>query len=241
MNKNEISLSFGRQAHTYNEYAFIQRIVAEELMQHVKRSIETPTSIVDIGTGTGTLLPFLRNEYPNALLYCNDIAQGMLDTIDMMKYRIADCICADAEEDSLPYASLYISNFAFQWFKSLYKSIARLARQCSVLAFTTLLENTFLQWKTLCRIHGVESVMYQYPSYDVLMQYLTQLPHRYLYSKEQYYTVSFPNPRAFLKYIKGLGANTPSRRIFQQYKTLYSLKEEFITEYHVAFVILVNE
>ena len=241
MDKNAISSSFAKQAHTYSDYAYVQHNIAKQLMEYVQQYVYAPKSIVDIGTGTGTLLPFIRKAYPDALLYCNDIAQAMLNTLPLDIYDVTECICGDAEEEILPPASLYISNFTFQWFHSLYETIAKLYTRCSVLAFTTLVQETFIEWKELCRMYSLEPMTYTYPSYKELAEYISCLSCKHCYCVEQYYPIEFSNPRSFLQYIKGLGAHIPSKKVFQNYRSLYNIEESFTTRYHIAFVILVKE
>ena len=241
MDKNAIIANFTKYAHTYSKHAYVQRDIADELVKYVKECIESPASIVDIGTGTGTLLPFIRREYPYAQLYCNDISQAMLDCVDKAMYGVKECICGDAEKENLPLASLYISNFAFQWFQSLYESISRLYARCSTLAFTTLLEHTFTQWNELCHLYSIEPSTYLYPSYTSLHSYISQLPHRRFVCRESYYLLSFPNPRSFMRYIRGLGACAPSKKAVQNYKGIYAIEKPFHTYYHIAFVIITKE
>lgn len=238
MDKEAICKAFAKRAHSYSDHAWAQRASASHLMERVRYYCSHIDSIVDIGSGTGTLLPYIRAYYPHALLYCNDIAPAMLATIERDVYNVEACICGDAEYISLPHATLYISNFAFQWFQSLYDTITKLLAHCSILAFTTLLEGTFREWNALCEEYGHIPATYRYPSYVELKMRLMSMEYALCDITEQYYPITFPNPRAFMRYLQRLGANIPSTKQFQNYRAIYTIENPFTTWYHVACVVI---
>jgi malonyl-CoA O-methyltransferase len=125
LNKNLIRQRFDRHAFEYDQYAHIQRRMAQWLLANIP-SHSTVNSILEIGCGTGSLTLELRTRFPNAELTVIDLSPAM---IAATRQKLADLsarvtfIIGDAEsiipqlaEDQPGSFDLIISNAAFQWF-----------------------------------------------------------------------------------------------------------------------------
>lgn len=130
INKQLLQKRFTKQAHIYDEFANIQRKMANRLLTLVNGGNpcdQGAVRILEIGCGTGYLTERLLHYFPRCQITAVDLAPGM---IDMAKKRINDervmFICGDAEE--LEFNDCYhiiISNATFQWFNKLEKTIKK--------------------------------------------------------------------------------------------------------------------
>ena len=126
--KKAVAQSFSRAAQNYDDVAYLQRQVGEDLLATVAARAPFETAL-DIGCGTGQLTRLLtqHGKHVTAL----DFAPGMLAFArEHHGDVIADFVCADAE--TLPFADnhfdLVFSNFALQWCESLPALLQNLLR-----------------------------------------------------------------------------------------------------------------
>ena len=70
-----VQQSFSTACHTYDEHADIQRQAAKQLMEQLP---ENPSSILDVGCGTGILTQLLISTYPEALTTALDMSSNMI-------------------------------------------------------------------------------------------------------------------------------------------------------------------
>lgn len=116
ISKKNIANSFAQAASSYDEYAVLQREVADRLLAKVS-CLQGPERILDLGSGTGYCTEILRSIFPEAEIISLDIAEGML-SYARTKNKV-DSVCADAE--ALPFIEqsfdLIVSSLAIQWCK----------------------------------------------------------------------------------------------------------------------------
>ncbi len=121
INKRRIKKSFNAHACSYDQSAHLQQKVAREVVAQVGALKINPTSIVDIGTGTGYIALALKQLFPCAASQACDIAYGMVVVAKAKGEKLfgtnLDFINADAE--CLPYRGeifdLVVSSLAYQW------------------------------------------------------------------------------------------------------------------------------
>ncbi|MFH0886555.1 MAG: methyltransferase [bacterium] len=77
IDKNKVRKHFNKSAATYDEYAGLQKRIAEELVEQVKSLGIKPRSILDIGAGTGYVSLSLAKVFPQSKVVSFDIAHGM--------------------------------------------------------------------------------------------------------------------------------------------------------------------
>jgi malonyl-CoA O-methyltransferase len=125
--KNRIAYSFSQAAGSYDEYASLQREVADELITNINNAIQ-PKRILDLGSGTGYCTEKLKVLFPKAQVVSLDIAEGMLT---FAKSRnVINPVCADAE--NLPFIvesfDLIVSSLTVQWCQNYPQLFAELYR-----------------------------------------------------------------------------------------------------------------
>lgn len=68
---------FDSIAETWDETVEVNERKIKTLLSKI--SIQDKDNILDVGTGTGVLIPFLKSMNPNGYIKCVDISQGMLN------------------------------------------------------------------------------------------------------------------------------------------------------------------
>jgi malonyl-CoA O-methyltransferase len=246
--KNNIETNFDKAANTYEQASFIQKEIADDLISFLNLKIPNfkPSRILDLGAGTGVVSKKLSAQHPYAEFILNDLSPNMLK-IAREKFQNNDkahFIVNDAEEYHFPNSNLIISNLAFQWFIDLQKTLSKLLKSTEVLAFTTLYDGTFAQWRALCRDLDINCTVQDYPSIAHLKNYcLDSNPSQSFFMTKQY-ELEFENALAFMKYLKSLGANTPKVSTNKEINHLKRLVEYKTTKmkisYNVFFAILIK-
>lgn len=242
--KKRIQTHFNRASSTYESVAYVQKECAQHLVALLERYHPSfyPTSILDIGTGTGYIPEALLPLFPQSQYYLNDLSSEMLAYAQekLGQYTNFSFITADMDTLPLTHHQLIISNFALQWSTKLTYLLQRLYQHTDVLAFTCLLKDTFHEWSALFTQHTLPSPTYSYPTKMALNSYLKKLGPKHFYSGTQTFHVRFNSIYDFVKYLQKLGANTSSctfsSSAFKMLRKQYH--ESFYTSYQVYFAIL---
>jgi malonyl-CoA O-methyltransferase len=127
----------GAAAQTYDSHAFIQQAAARDLLAFCPRK---PTSILEIGCGTGYYTTLLRQAFPAADVVAIDISDAML-RFARARPSLADVqfVQADAGEYCRGRYDLVTSNAVFHWIENLpgmLSNISRLLNRRGCLVFS---------------------------------------------------------------------------------------------------------
>ena len=169
IDKKAVIDSFNRAASSYDESAFLQREIADRLIERLDYIKKEPKRILDLGSGTGYCTIKIKEKYPDAEIVALDIAEQMLGyardkaasetstiTTKIKKWIASSTsksdsklhyICADAQQLPLQTSScdLIISNLSLQWCESLslvFSQIQRVLKADGFIFFTTFGVNT---------------------------------------------------------------------------------------------------
>jgi len=132
IDRKRVRESFGRQAHEYDNHASVQKRVLAGFMEHLKGEGLAPRLLLDVGSGTGTLLSMLREMYGDVRAVGIDLAQGMCRKArgNMKADTMTHFLTADAEH--LPFSDssfdLVISTSTLQWVGQLDQAFAEAFR-----------------------------------------------------------------------------------------------------------------
>lgn len=154
--KNNICQNFSKMAEKYDQYAIIQKKVADQLLSFFPQNglRNTIRTILEIGCGTGILTQKLHAIYPNAQIMAVDIAPGMIAFAQIKNHspRI-NWILADAEQlPDFNQMDLIVSNATFQWFSNLDRSLLSYKQLLSAsgkLVFSIFGPKTFFELQTV--------------------------------------------------------------------------------------------
>lgn len=114
--KSAVARSFGRAAASYDDAAHLQRAVCRQLLAELDGA-PAPSTILDLGSGTGYGSELLRRCFPQARIIALDLAEGMLRYARAERPAADFHIAADAEQLPLADGSveLVFSSLALQW------------------------------------------------------------------------------------------------------------------------------
>jgi malonyl-CoA O-methyltransferase len=112
---HHIARSFGQAAARYDEFAALQREVADELLTGIE--VAAPATVLDLGCGTGYCAARLGSRFTSAQLLALDLALPMLHASAARVPHATPLLCADLQALPLQAGSahLAISSLALQW------------------------------------------------------------------------------------------------------------------------------
>lgn len=205
----KIANNFSRVAHHYEQYADIQYLLAERLLEEIKQHNISPESILDIGCGTGKLIQALSQLYPHARGVGLDVSQEM---VRFVKAKGMDAIAGDAEE--LPFSSktfnLVVSNAAYQWVSNLpaaFQEAHRVLKERGVFILSCFGKSTL---RELRDCFGVEENIL--PEKDALYDGLAAAGFSEINVERDVINKYFNNTFELLYWLKNTGAN----RLYQR-------------------------
>ncbi|WP_332693531.1 malonyl-ACP O-methyltransferase BioC [Halalkalibacter lacteus] len=269
INKSLLEKRFSKNSATYNDYANVQRIMAASLLSFTQpEPADPPTSILEIGSGTGLLTKQLADKYPDALIDAIDLAPGMIDSAKhYVQNKNVTFTCCDYEEVKLTRNyDLIVSNATFQWFNHLSDTIAKtcnhLNRGGQVL-FSTFGPSTFYELNQSMQAAKLKisyekrvEVSQRFLSLEDLLticQGNSDETRCNVNGYEELHVEMFSEVRDFLKSINKIGASnsntehqSQSVSLFREMCTIY--KERFLTEqgnipatYHTLYIHILKE
>lgn len=148
--KLAIARRFNKAAETYNEAAFLEKEVGSRLIDRLDYIKQDPSTILDLGGGTGIFSEQLALKYPKATLFNLDLAEGMLRKASAalqnnMQRSNSNILMISGDAENLPLANQSIdfifSNCVFHWchdLSKLFKELQRVLKPEGLLLFSTL-------------------------------------------------------------------------------------------------------
>ncbi|MSQ69577.1 MAG: malonyl-[acyl-carrier protein] O-methyltransferase BioC [Gammaproteobacteria bacterium] len=145
LDKQAVRRSFDSAAATYDQHAVIQREVANRLLERLDWMRLAPTTVLDLGAGTGFCARALERRYAQARILLVDLAPAMLlEARRQRRWRSAQrYVCADAS--ALPFGDasvdVVVSSLTFQWCEDLeaaFRECRRVLRPGGLLLFSSL-------------------------------------------------------------------------------------------------------
>jgi malonyl-CoA O-methyltransferase len=243
--KERIKKNFTRASVSYDSVADLQQKIAALLVTQLRTFVPDfcPQSVLDLGTGTGIVPALLLPFYSKASYVLNDIASTMLEQASKKFQDVKNVkyLLADMEELSFDDYDLIISNFSFQWADNLESLLEKCFLHSKVMAFSCLLEDTFMEWDALLKEHGVILPRRSYPQEISLMKFLRKQSSKKNNFKIINHQVAFLSIREFIHYLKNLGAQTASDCIpLSVMKKLIKTNEAPITITYKIFIGLIK-
>lgn len=136
LDKNRVRASFDAAAERYDDVAVLQREIAERIIERLELIKLQPSTILDIGAGTGVATHALSKRYKKSRVIAFDLAPKMLHQArkrgSLLHQMIAKrgFVCGDAEQ--LPFADnsidLIFSSSTLQWCSNLDHTFTELKR-----------------------------------------------------------------------------------------------------------------
>jgi malonyl-CoA O-methyltransferase len=213
--KQKIAAGFNQAAHTYEQYAILQKEVNRRLLQNLQFIKMNPRIILDVGCGTGYATRILQKQYRGAQIIGIDLAKDMLQLAQDQKgwFSRQHYICADAQAIPLKDASvdLIFSNLTLQWCPDLLMTFCELFRVLKpggALFFSTLGPDTLKElrasWKKVDDFSHVNTFKDMHDIGDLLLHARFAEP---IIDREDL-TLTYKHVKNLLKDLKYTGSHT---------------------------------
>jgi malonyl-CoA O-methyltransferase len=206
LDKEAIRRRFERAASSYDIFSVVQRGMAKRLVERIERE---PSSILDLGCGTGYLTGLLAGRFPLAPITAVDFAPAM---IEQARKRAPGalflaCDIEDLEPEPDSY-DLIVSNATIQWLTEPERTLARLADSLSAggeLQLATFGPRTFWELDQVLAELGCERGLDLPPAqkWETLLAGAGISRIRAQSCEERF---SYPDCAAFLRSVKSSGA-----------------------------------
>lgn len=254
LDKKAIKKSFNRSASSYNQAAVLQHEVLSRLTERLDYINLKPTTILDIGCGTGKGIKKLSQHYSKATVIGLDLAFNMLQRSkkEFGLFKKARLLSADME--ALPIkensVDLIFSNLAIQWVNDLeltLKEFKRIGRSGGLLMFTTFGPNTLWElndsWLKIDNTPHVHRFIDMHDIGDILVGSGFAEP----VMDSETITMQYPTFKDVLTDLKNIGANnadnqrsrglmTPAK--FKALETEYKKVGLIDDQYQASFEII---
>ena len=168
VDKKAVRRAFSKAALHYDAAAVLQHEVCTRMLERLDYMKEKPSTVLDLGSGTGWGTRQLGERYPAAQVVALDIAMGMLQAArgssswwsKLFAGNARKYVCADMEALPLLAQSMDMvwSNLALQWCNDLPATLAALQRVLKVdglLMFSTFGPDTLKELRSA--FNGVDS------------------------------------------------------------------------------------
>ncbi|QUM76374.1 malonyl-ACP O-methyltransferase BioC [Moritella sp. 24] len=164
IDKNAVARCFGKAAASYDQHAILQRLSSDKLLRYLPKSsvrsddVKVYSSTVDLGCGSGALLPALAN--CSETLIAVDLSMGMLSYAKAHNQLPSQPLWLNGDAEALPLQSssidLCVSNLALQWCDDLATpliEVSRCLKPGGLMLFSTLvsgsLDELTQSWSTV--------------------------------------------------------------------------------------------
>ena len=206
LNKNKIVQYYDAKALQYERSADVQPLIAQRLA--VKCANLSPSTVLEIGAGTGLLSEALLVFFPKAQFLLTDIAPAMVAVTAARFQSVANVrvACMDGEALALSDTfDLITSSMTLHWFVNLSQSLARLKThlrpgghlRIALLGRASLQE--WVQWQGaaagIIPFPDVSTLQSQFPDFQFTVETIQQ---------------PYTSAEHFLHTLKNIGAHAPS-------------------------------
>jgi malonyl-CoA O-methyltransferase len=217
MDKQAVAECFSQAAVQYDQFAHLQRTVADRLLQRIKTlSIPHDSRIVDLGTGTGYCLPALDARFEPRELLALDISPAMLVQAERRLPGVTT-LQADLEDAPFEPASLHLasSSLAVQWLDEPEPFVTRISKALApggYLALSTLGPKTLWELKQAWASVDSQTHVNRFHHAVDWIEAIWLSDLKLELWREERLEVRYDSPMELLRELKAIGANHVDRQ-----------------------------
>lgn len=240
IDKNLIVSRFLKSFSTYDDNAFIQNIMASNLIKFIP--VKCFKSIFEIGCGTGILTKYIKTFFSYKNYTANDIVGNSHKYVQKI-IKNSDFICGDIEQVKINKKfDIVISNACLHWCNNLNSIILKLLNLLNIngfLAFSIFGQSNCYEIKKLLNISL---------NYTNIKEILNNLDNcKIVYIGEEIKRFFFDSPIDILKHFKLTGVNSITNtkftknklKVFEKdYKKFFVEKNKCYITYNPVYVVL---
>ena len=261
IDKKTVARHFSRAAGTYDRYAVVQVLMADELAGYLPE-LPADGDILEIGAGTGMVTERLLERYPGRKLTLVDISEAMTElcSCKFSGRKTVSAVTADGELLAPEEGSqaLIVSGAAFQWYRNPGEALQKYLKALvpgGFLLFSTFGPGTFRElysaFETAYRNLGFSYSHTQGQELLPLSKWEGMLSgYRILESRSRFREVYYEEVSDFLHALQKTGANnaeqerrrTPPaavREMIREYRR--SSPEKIRVTYETLFILAVKK
>ena len=213
LDRKQVRRAFGRAARSYEQHDVLQREVQDRLLDRLDFYQEKPGRVLDLGAGTGRGSALLKKRYPKAEVIALDLAVPMLREVKKHASwrRPLHRVCASATQLPLPDHSIDVlhSNLCIQWCDDpagLFAECARVLKPGGFLAATSFGPDTLRELRAAwAETDGGPHVGRFLDMHDLGDAMIVAGLRDPVLDVDRY-TLTYAEPTALLRDLKGLGA-----------------------------------
>lgn len=239
-----VAQRFSAAAGSYEQAAPIQAEAAIRFDAWLAQlGLEAPSSIVEIGCGTGFFTRLLHARYPNAVLHATDLAPAMLERCRAglpPKENLRFSLCDGRHASFAPAPDWIVSTMCFQWFDPLLPVLKRHMAGSRALAFSVLLDGSFAEWRTAHERTGLAPGLLACPDYDALLRACDELSGGRMQACRLSLNAQHPNGLDFARSLRAIGADMAGHghRPANLLPVLLQMEQGTTANYEIGFFCL---
>lgn len=246
IDKDLVRQRFSKARYTYSDNAVIQKHIAEQMNNIIKRFAPQTrkNNVLEIGCGTGLFTRIFLKENAVEKLIMNDICEEMEFQIYELLNENSSFLPGDAESIDLPEnQDMIISCSAIQWFENpigFLNGCRKKLKDSGILAISTFAPDNFRE------IASVNSSMLRYIDMETIRDALAE-HYDIIYSGEEKICLYFNSPEDVLRHLKKTGVNGIRKEkwtrkelnsFITRYKELFSTENNMVTlTYNPIYII----
>jgi len=223
IDKESVKQSFSQSAASYDHFADLHEQIIAKLFSQLSKDYKR---ILDIGSGTGTLVAMLAQKYPRAKIAGVDLAEGMVEfSASKVAEKNVNFLVGDGEK--LPFSDtefdLVVSSSSLQWMdsKKVFAEVARVLKPGGDFCFSTFGP------ATLGELKGVGLAVNEFPAKEELERILADYFEGFKISTEVI-AKRYNNVYELFSYLRAIGAQNPQVKAGRGLLTKNKLESLFL-------------